>query len=230
VKLALRTTERVLVFDAPQEQPTAYVIPEEFRERSFSFYDVGGGTALVTASRSSELNNLSKEELAWIDATGKVLRRADVTLNSGSPVRRDAAAWMLSLVVPAPAVTAVVGVVFIPLADVKEGRAPTYFAALAQFWPMWWPPLLVVSLLAAALAVYCYRRHRRYCQPYAAAWFVFILLTGLPGLVGYLFYRRWPVLEKCPACGQAVPRDREACAKCSAQFPLPEPKGCEVFA
>ena len=78
-------------------------------------------------------------------------------------------------------------------------------AALARSLAAWWPPLLAVTLLAAVLAWYCWRRHRRYYQPASAVWFVFVLLTGVPGLVAYLFHRRWPVLEKCPACGQVVP-------------------------
>ena len=137
----------------------------------------------------------------------------------------------LALAIPAPVDTRrLLATVAVPLADWAIGLEPNYSAALARCLAAWWPALLVVTLLAAVLAWYCCRRHRRYYQPASGVWFVFVLLTGLPGLVAYLFHRRWPVLEKCPACGQAVPHDREACANCGAAFPPPEPKGCEVFA
>jgi hypothetical protein len=87
-----------------------------------------------------------------------------------------------------------------------------------------------VSLLSVILAVLCWRRNRQYFQPASGLWFVFVLLMGLPGLVGYLFHRRWPVQEACPACGRLVPRDRDACAACGKEFPAPQPKGIEVFA
>ena len=136
----------------------------------------------------------------------------------------------MALAVPAPVVLAFLATVVEPLEHLEIGLEPNYSAALARSLAVWWPALLVVSLLSAALAWYCCRRHRRYYQPASGVWFVFVLLTGVPGLVAYLFHRRWPVLEKCPACGQDVPRDREACASCGAAFPAPEPKGCEVFA
>ena len=43
----------------------------------------------------------------------------------------------------------------------------------------------------------------------------------MPGWIGYRFGRRWPVIEPCPACGRPVPRDREVCAACHREFPLP---------
>jgi predicted amidophosphoribosyltransferase len=57
-----------------------------------------------------------------------------------------------------------------------------------------------------------------------------VLVFGLPGYLGYRLHRRWPVRSPCPACGQNVPRDRDACAGCRAEFPPPAPKGIEVFA
>jgi hypothetical protein len=48
--------------------------------------------------------------------------------------------------------------------------------------------------------------------------------------LGYLFCRRWPPQEPCPACSHEAPRDRESCAACGADFPEPAPEGIEVFA
>jgi hypothetical protein len=57
----------------------------------------------------------------------------------------------------------------------------------------------------------------------------FVLLLGVPGVIGYLLHRRWPVFETCSACGRVV-GDREACHACGDALPPPPPTGTEVFA
>ncbi len=210
--LAVRTTDRVVVFDATGKKHAAYPLPEELRDRSIAFYELGEWTALVTASRPLR-DRSSHGELFWIDGSGKVLRRAEVSL-AGAYGRHDeiGGSWKAALIVPSPLVLLFASTVGVPLGGLGDGQAPDYATALAWCLAAWWPALLVVTLLSAALAWYCCRRHRRYCQPASVVWFVFVLLTGLPGLVAYFFHRRWPVLEKCPACGQVVPRDRGTCA------------------
>ena len=225
--LAVRAADRVVVFDAKGKPHAAFPLPEEFRERSFELYELDPGRALLMADRDLP-DGTRHEDLSWIDASGKVLRRAEVPLAGGNGPREESV--MMALAVPAPVVLAFLATVLEPLNSVEIGLEPSYSAALARSLSLWWPSLLIVTLLAALLAWHCLRRHRRYYQPASAAWFVFVLLAGVPGLVAYLCHRRWPVLEKCPACGHQVPRDRETCARCTATFPAPEPTGCEVFA
>lgn len=227
--LAVRTTDRVLVFNAPGKQPVAFQLPEEFRDRSFSFYELEDGRAFVATGRTLPGRN-SQEELARIDASGNIVWRAEVTLGKGNPHYDENEAWVSAFIVPTPLVLAFLATVVMPLELKGQGLAPNYSTALAHSLAAWWPALLVITLLATALAWYCFRRHRRCCQSFGGVWLVFVFLLGVPGLVGYLFHRRWPVLERCPACGHEVPRDRETCARCGAAFPPPEPKGCEVFA
>ena len=219
-KLAIRTSDRVVVFDAARKQSAVFLLPEEFRDRGINFYELEEG-ALLTSTR--EIPHRGPHvELAWIDPSGKVLRRAEVSLHENYRADDASEVWTAVLAVPVP--------VLVAWETTGFWFPPDYPTALAYYFALYWPALLVVTLFSAALAWYCYRRHRRYYQPAGGVWFAFVLLLGLPGLVGYLFHRRWPVLEKCPACGQVVPRDREACAKCGAAFPPPEPKGWEVFA
>jgi hypothetical protein len=63
-----------------------------------------------------------------------------------------------------------------------------------------------------------------------AAWTLFIAATGLPGYVGWRWHRRWPVMEACPQCSQATPRDRDVCIHCRTECPEPAPTGGEIFA
>ena len=228
-KLAVRTTDQVLLFDAPGKQHAAYLLPDDLRDRTITLYELDAGRALVIAGRPHPDRRVP-DEVSWIDASGKVLRREEVSLGGGNPLSEETRARIFALIVPSPLLLAFMATVGAPLGDLETGVAPNYSTALAHSLAVFWPVLLVVTLLAAALAWYCCRWQRRYCQSSSIVWFVFILLLGVPGLVGYLFHRRWPVLEKCPACGHVVPRDRETCAKCGAAFPSPEPEGCEVFA
>jgi hypothetical protein len=92
--------------------------------------------------------------------------------------------------------------------------------------------MIIAQLLAAGLAILCYRRQVRYrgSRSERIVWPLFVLALGLPGWVAYRFCRTWPVLETCSACGVGVPRDRGECAHCEADFPAPALKGTEVFA
>ena len=127
--------------------------------------------------------------------------------------------------------TGVAAAVIDPLERREERRAPAYAAAFAHSLAVWRPPLAGgharlrgtgIARLAQASPLLSVGRLGMVAHSF--------LLTGLPGLVGYLFHRRWPVLEACPACGRTVPRDRDACAACGTEFPPPPLKGIEVFA
>jgi hypothetical protein len=228
VRFAVRTADHIIILDKSGKQHSAFVLPEELRDQSLTYYDLGTAMALTVTSHSHS-DGSQLDELLWFDASGKVLRRAEVSLRNTGDERNRSIPWMSALMVPAPVIVAAVAMI-LPLNKPSDGEVSHYAAALTQSLAEFWPEILVVTLLAMALAWYCFRRQRRYYQPYGGAWFAFVLLAGIPGLVGYLFHRRWPVMEKCPACGHEVPRNRETCAKCGAAFPPPAPKGCEVFA
>jgi hypothetical protein len=93
-----------------------------------------------------------------------------------------------------------------------------------------WPQSLVQIILSAVLGWMCWRRQRLDTERGTWAWMTFVVLFGLPGWLGYIWHRRWPVLAACPACGRKAPRDREDCAGCLAEFPLRSLTGAELFA
>jgi len=227
LEYAVRTPDRVIILDVSGTQRAEYLLPEELRGRSFTWYEIGAGKALVhIGPRSADPS--SPHELFCIDVSGKILQRTEFsTRGSVGPYE---GAWATAMVVPVPAILVFLTLLVLPLSQVPTGAELNYATALAHGLAESWPSLLVVTLLSVVLAWYCCRRQRRYHQSSGVGWFVFVLLLGLPGLVGYLFHRGWPVLEKCPACGHDVPRDRGACADCGAAFPPPPAKGCEVFA
>jgi hypothetical protein len=91
-------------------------------------------------------------------------------------------------------------------------------------------PFLIVCLLSAVLAQWRYRHQRRLSEHNATAWAMFVFVMGVPGLIGYLLHRRWPVFEHCQTCNKETPRDRDSCLHCGAEFPPPPMKGIEIFA
>ena len=99
----------------------------------------------------------SREELSWIDASGKVLRQAEVTLDEGNWHRGMLRHGSGTRPFRFRSSLAVVAAVVVPLQDLGEGLAPNYATALARTLTLFWPALLVVTLLSAALAWHCCR-------------------------------------------------------------------------
>jgi len=226
IHLAARTPDRVLLFDAAGKQCGSHMILAELRDEDLLCYELGNGAALLqamlgAAAAGSDPRYAERQEFVWIDASGTVLRRKTVALED---TRNDDQPWLATAVVPAPIAVAVfLFLHYYASAIGTMASARWSFAVI-------WPALLAVSALSAVLAGICYRRQRRFVQPWTAAWVVFVFLFGPAGLVGYLCHRRWPVLEACPACGRNAPRDRDTCAACGAAFPPPPRTGIEVFA
>jgi hypothetical protein len=72
----------------------------------------------------------------------------------------------------------------------------------------------------------------RYRVPLGArlGWALFLLPTGIPGLLAFLSLHEWPAREACPQCRRLRVVDREQCEHCGAGFAPPERKGTEIFA
>jgi hypothetical protein len=218
--MAVRTADHVLLFDPSGKQQSTFTIPADLRTINFTFYDLDNENALLS---------IEGDEFVWIDASGNILKRKKVTLENSRRDEGPAKATMLAAIAPAPIMIGV-GVAISAAEDAFQGQSSNYSAALRKTLSWVWPALLAVSILSLVLAWLCYRRQRRFAQTYTIAWVTFVLIFGLPGLVGYLVYRRWPVREACPACQAVAPRDRDACAACGKEFPAPKPQGIEVFA
>jgi hypothetical protein len=226
--LAIRTLEHLVIANTDGKELERYTIPESLRADSVTFYLLDNRTVLAQAYQRREGGQVA--ELTWFDLGGRTLRRESVVANEASILGRPAAEnWLVMTFLPSP-----VAMLGAAVMDVHQHGAleagGNWGPALGRAVSDRWPPLAAVSLLSAALAWLCYCRQRRYALPGTAVWVAFVFLAGVPGLLGYLFHRRWPVLEPCPACAKTAPRDREACAHCRSEFPRPAPRGIEVFA
>jgi hypothetical protein len=54
-------------------------------------------------------------------------------------------------------------------------------------------------------------------------------LLGPAGLLTLWFLRDWPAFEKCPACANRRPVDRDACPRCGALTTRPVSDGTEII-
>jgi hypothetical protein len=228
--VAARTDEAVLVLDARGQLLRRYPIPETLRGRTFLFGETTAGEAVECwSSPNDEFATRFDHRICWARSDGQT-REANVTLAARGGVRT--LVLVGAGVVPSPVGLAGLVATYLPRLLLDSGRAASYDEALQLSLGMAWPALALAQLLAVGLAVLCYRRQMRYGAggTERLLWPLFVLLFGLPGWVGYRFGRSWPVLESCPSCDVGVPRDREACVRCEAEFPPAALKGTEVFA
>lgn len=228
--LTARTEDAVLVLDAQGRQLARYPIPEALRNLPFSFAESNASEAvLYWDSPEDGLATVTNYRIFWVKPDGR-FRETKATLAHFAekrPMRICGGAVM-----PSP-----LGAGYTFVRDryqelLKNGLSATPTEALGRALTEFWPALAIAQVIAFAFAVLCYRRQVRYgtSRTERIVWPLFVLLFGLPGWIGYRFGRSWPVLEACPDCGAAVPRDRESCRCCTNDFPRPALKGTEVFA
>lgn len=229
-RLAARTDDAVLVLDAQGRLKARYPIPEALRNLDFTFAEGKAGEAVLYWSSAEDDLATEKERLVyWVQSDGH-FREAAVTLAHSGELRSVRLFGGVTMPSPLGLVGTIVRDRYKKLLNrgLSASPAEAFVRALTEFWPA----LASAQMIAFGLAVLCYRRQARYGVGRAErfVWPLFVLMLGLPGWIGYRFRRSWPVLESCPECGAAVPRDREGCLRCANDFPRPALKGTEVFA
>jgi len=226
-RIAVRLPDRVVLLNSDLEPLHSIALPEPLREKTLTVYETKQHEAiLVEYSYKPGVPTT----IFWLNEQGAVARHAEFQMYPDPAVGKKLEAWAMAAVLPSPLILGANVFVMLPRQAVENGDAPDYRTAVADLLVYYTLPLLVVCLLAAALAVVTYRHARHYRTPGAAVWASFVLVTGVPGLVGYLLHRHWPATEHCHQCGATVPRDRTACAACDREFPAPRLSGAEIFA
>jgi hypothetical protein len=228
--ILLRKPDQVIELDVTGREIERYTIPAKLRDTAFNWIRLVNGQVLVVQQASHE------SELFWIDTAGNVLRHENVELHVLQESRRP---WPVRIAERAgpcfavPSLGIIAGVlVWNPWnSDFGPQRSKSlgYSTVLGQ--ALYDSRLVLLSLaaLSVLLAVFCYRRQRKFGLPGTWTWIMFVLLFGLPAYFGYLAHRKWPARLPCSSCGKRVPRDRPACFACGHDFPAPAMKGIEVF-
>jgi hypothetical protein len=183
----LRRPDRITLFNPADESSVDYRLHSELRDKDFAFYPFPEHTALLDIWSSDRLGSRGEHDLAWLDADGAITRREKLTLNQWRLVPSHMETTLLpALALPAP--------LFGGLFLLGDNPQDAYVNVVAD---QWLRAILVLLISVAAVAL-ADRKQRRSGLPRSYAWLTFVFLLGLPGLVGYLLHRRWPIREHVP--------------------------------
>ncbi len=226
-QLAIRTADRILILDPPTGAVREYALPESLRDETLRVFAVGGKRLLLV---TTSWQGKSITHFTWLAPDSDVADEKSVALAGSGSGSRYMENSLAAAVMPVPAGWLLGVGVLVPVRAIQDYRQPTYAAALRSGLKDAWPGMLAVWALSAVLAWFALRAQRKYFRPHTAMWVAFVLLLGPAGLVAYWLEQRRATLETCGACGRVVPRDREGCAACGAEFPAPAAVGTEIFA
>ncbi len=224
--MVVRLPNELRLFSLQGEPLGAIPLKSELQDKSLMLYNLESGEFILEANAAGR--GKAPPTITWFAADGKELRHvvADVFPRRPEQPWQD---WVFLGILNVPGLYAIV----MPVAayfEVNRGAAPDMTTAFAQLLSRFWAPYTLLVLICLALAVRTYRRHARYESRGAAAWAIFVLLTGPFGLAAYLLHRPWPVRTACEHCGRPTPRNRSQCLVCAEPFPAPERRGIEIFA
>jgi hypothetical protein len=226
-RIVVRTPKHVLLLDMLGQTLRSAEIPPALLDLNFSVYLPVGDEIIFAVNNSDDDKN--ETDLTWVNTKTAAMRSEKVVLYKRMGDRQKVA-WVSAAIVPSPAVLGVFYYELWPALRHPALRLIDASAYRAGIWNASWPILMLVGLLSMAAAAYAYRRQKCYGPRGAIAWAIFVLIAGPAGLLGYLWHRRWPVVERCASCGVDVPRNRGDCLACHTEFSAPKQLGCEVFA
>jgi len=228
-RLALRSQDRIIIYDPPTKEKREFVIPKDIREKTFNVYSLSPQQLLLSVGQG-HWSHGNVVDLLWIASNGEVQRKETAELVNQLPISDRQQAWAFAPAIPVPLVW--LGKVSLrdPFWRLQFYKDSTYGAALKSSWDIAWPPLLVVLLISLMATAVARHWHRKYHRQQAGRWCLFVFLLGPAGLLAYWLEHRRAVLEPCANCGELAPRDREACAVCDTPFAEPPRIGTEILA
>lgn len=184
----LRRTDRVTIFDPIDGKTVDFVLPDEVRRGTFSFFPLPGDKALIDITHTNLESISDSHDLIWFNRAGEVTERRTISLRARKrvPSMRETA-FVVATIVPTPVVAGL-----IPFGNALSEKPEPIQRIVAEGWPAF----AMLLLLSTTLAFVVDRRQQRYRLPRSYGWLAFVFLLGLPGFVGYLLHRRWPVRQQ----------------------------------
>jgi hypothetical protein len=223
-KVALRTTDRIVIIDPPTGAQSQYSLPETVRNKALQIYSTGSDQLIGQWG-----DEHFEPHLMWLKSDGTVAREEKVALARYQGSGPEGAIVAVAIA-PVPIGWTSGVFVFAPIETLRTRQASTFTEAVAHNLEPTWPALIAAITIGAVLAAWTYRLQRKYYRPATGIWCTFVFLLGACGFLAYCFEHHWIKLEPCRDCGHIVPRDRDACAACNNPFPTPPLAGTEIFA
>lgn len=228
-RLALRTSDSILLVNPRDGEQSEFALPEPFRKAAYvTAYSIAGRELLIMPDNPYG-NYARRVVLSRVSPNGENLQETPVDL-AGSPEPTDrSTAWHVAPVCPSPLFWTA-GAVAESVRRADTGEQPSFSAALKAFTREVWPPFAVVVVISVLGAAYAFRRERAERRTHPLAWAIATLLVGPAMLAAYLIEHGRRALVECPECRQSVPAQRDGCAACKAPLPGPARLETEVFA
>jgi hypothetical protein len=226
-RLVVRLPEALQIMSTAAKPIRSIELSEPMRDKMIKV--LGTTVGEIILETSAPYDHYAPHDVYWIGADGQVLRHKVVDIWKRPEPDGSLPYWVISAVVPVPLLLAAM-----TLLDAGSHRHPRsqidFTQRLTEILGNGWLPFLFVGIVCLALAVYTYRRQRKYDPSVAWAWGAFVFLLGPLGLAGYFLSRQWPPVISCEVCGKPAPRDRAICRHCAEAFPPAKLKEIEVFA
>ncbi|MCG8449650.1 MAG: hypothetical protein MI725_08730 [Pirellulales bacterium] len=227
-RFLVRYPDRIDAWDLKGQTSETFLLPASLHHGGFSFYMLGKGKALVSHGHGYWERG-PRYRLLWLDAAGNELREEVVNLVGYKPPPEHVQARHEAWTAPLPGYWIYRTFARRPFELLQHRQSHSYSDALLWTWNNSWRSIVVLVALAIVASMIAWRWHQKYARTNRMEWLVFVLLFSLPGLLVYWLMHRGTVLETCHECGQAAPRDRDACAHCEKPFAEPALLGTEIF-
>ncbi len=228
----VREWDRLVVIEPKSRKWKEFTLPEQLRDRRFSAFLVGPDEMLIYAFEQfgEYWSGGPITRIFWINSQGQIRREQELRLTGWVPSSPEAIAWRSCIYAPIPVAWVVGFIAAGPLYMLQTNFFHDYASALGFVANNAWVPLIVVLVLGIVCTWFTLRLQRKHRRSESAVWAVFVFFFGVPGLLAYSIEHRRAKLEDCPQCGEVVPRDRNTCAACNAEFAPPPRVGTEIFA
>ena len=234
-RLAVRGAEEVLLIDPKTDKIDRFKLPASLRDsESLAVYSIGEGRLLVQQDNGYRTSNKgddpSKVDLLWINQAGEITREENIKLAVPIASSPEDGIWVAAAVAPVPVGWFAGWTLLGPLGLLDQHQADSYQDAFAKTSKFAGKPTLALFVLGLLLAMFVWWKHKQRCGSWAVMWAGLVFLLGPAGLIAYTWHWRRAPTEYCPACDRTVPRNREQCPACHAEWPEPQALGIEVFA
>lgn len=226
--LVASTTAELIFFHPADESIVRIARPDELVGEDLGVYRPINGNYLLKKTDYDRDAGATTHLVYTLSPTGDVLSRREI-VTSRQNQGTEMIPAMMAMLVPHPLGATLFAGVLMPMQSLEFSEVQTYAAALRQSLSEFWAFVAITYVLGVFLSWRCLVRQRRSGDATVVPWMIFVFVTGLPGYLGYLAHKRWPVRLPCPSCASRTPRDREACLDCGLAFPSAELKGIEVF-
>jgi len=205
LQVADRTKEKLLLVHPKTGNITPVNLPDGVQEHSLNLVAFAGGYGItqdVLEEQSDKTKRFLGDVRVWKIVGNEVVEDRTIALNrvdygwrfsdgdemcifaagAGSP---GTAFPLIGLMAPAVQSRYIYEVSF----------ADAAVELLSQTWPV-----LIGVLLVGLICAWLTDRHRQGCGlPRSWGWIAFAFLLGMPGYLGYMLHRRWPVKQLAPA-------------------------------